>query len=89
MVAIQRGDAHLGHDFAQPFLDGVDIVLLGGLGVERLALALFVREVPDGFKGQKWMDRFRAISNQTRDLMDIASLACFDDNTAQRALPRS
>ena len=86
MIAVERRNAHLGHDLAQTFVDGIDIIALRNIRVERLAGALLIGEMPHGLECQEGMDRFSAVADQTGDLMHITRLAGIDDQAAQSAL---
>ncbi len=94
-IAIDRSDAHLGHDLEQPLLQRVDVVLLGLIGQFRLGMgerggglgfvplaAHFVALDGQGAhrrQRQVGVDRLGAHADQAGQVMDLAWLAALDN----------
>ena len=76
-IGLVGGDAHLGHHLQDALADGLDVVLLDFIGLERQALLhadLFQR-----LEGQVRIDRFGAVTGQHAEVMHFARFARFDN----------
>ena len=83
-VAADGRDAHLGHNLEKAFLDGLDIVGLGG-GIVFLYLALLDEVVEDGI-GHVGAEGRRTISQKQGGVHHLADLARLDDEGCLDAL---
>ncbi len=88
-VAGQGRDAHLGHDLEQALFECVTVILRGGGDVDglvaRLHLSLGDKPVQRG-KRNVGIDRRRAVTEQTGELVDIAAFRRFADEARPGAL---
>ena len=77
-VALDRGNAHLGHDLDHAFRRGLHEVLARGLVVDA-GDQLFLDHVVDRLKRHVGIDRRRAVADEQREVMHLAGVAGFDD----------
>ena len=82
-IGLVGADAHLGHDLEDALADGLDVVLLNRLGIQRQFLAdadFFQR-----FEGDIGVDRFGAVTGQHAEVMHFARFAGFNHQTGLHA----
>ena len=82
-VALHRGDAHLRHHLDDPFVGRFDEVLHGLIVIDARQLAL-ADHVVEGLESQVGIDGPRAIADQKREMVNLARLAAFQDQTGFR-----
>ena len=83
-VALDGGDAHLGHDLDHTLRRGLHHVLARGLVVDAGEVAL-ADHVVDRLKRHVRVDRAHAVADEQREMMHLAGLARLDDEAGTRA----
>ena len=78
VVAVDRRNAHLGHDGQDAFDGGVDVVLFGRFIIDFLEL-LVGNEFLDRFQGDVRVDGRNAVADEGAEVMDFARFARFQD----------
>ena len=74
-IGLVGGDAHLGHHFQDALADGLDVVLLHLIGLEREPRAH--ADLLQRLKGEIGIDGFGAIARQDAEVMHFARFAGF------------
>ena len=83
-VALQRGDAHLGHHLQHALRAGLDVVANRLRPVDVLQLAVG-EQLLDGLEGEIRVDHGGAVPHEQRHVVTLAGLAGLDDQRAARA----
>ena len=78
-IALDRGDAHLGHDLDDALGRGLDQVLARSLVID-VDEAIVANHAVDRFERDVWVDRARAVTDEQCEVMHFARLAGFDDD---------
>ena len=76
-IAIEHGDAHLGHDLRQAKVEGV----------KHVGFALFRVEIAGGFERQPGTNSAGSVAEEDGRVVQIATVACFDGEAAAGAHP--
>ena len=78
VVAVDRRNAHLGHD-GQDALDGGVHVVVAGLFISHLAQLAFENQFLDGFEGDVGVDGRDAVADERAEVVDFPRFARFED----------
>ena len=81
-VAVQRRDAHLGHDLQQALVERLDVVLDRGLHVGDGGNLLVDPQLLDRLEGDVRVDGARAVAEQEGHVVHFPRLAAFHDDPA-------
>ena len=84
LVALHRGDAHLGHDLDDALGDGL-LVGLDGLLVRGLGQEARLDHVVDGLEDEVGVDRRDSVADQHREVVDLSGLPGLEDYADPRA----
>ena len=83
-VALEGGDAHLGHDLHDALEDGLDVVLLCRLVVGAVGVGTRAGHLGEGLEGDVGVYGRRSVAEEERYLAHVPRLAGLDDDADLR-----
>lgn len=78
-VALEGGDAHLGEDLEEAFVDGFLVVSESGFKGHAVGEEAAAVEILEGFDGEVGVDGACSVADEEGEVHDFAGLAAFDD----------